>query len=153
MVGHASKPSFKDASSYEPVGLVHPSSRGSDEEFDDAFSPSKDPGESSRKDSMSLNSAAHLNPRSSMSSPLPAMPIPHADYASASASRPPVSQASSAKFQTHKHNNSSWDLLAGIKKDYEEFDPRNAKEAHLQFAQGDIPDNTVSCNLFHHGII
>ncbi|GLB37046.1 putative mechanosensitive ion channel [Lyophyllum shimeji] len=36
----------------------------------------------------------------------------------------------------------SWDLLAGIKKfesSYEEFDTRNASEAHLAFADGDIP--------------
>ncbi|KAI0092959.1 Mechanosensitive ion channel-domain-containing protein [Irpex rosettiformis] len=38
----------------------------------------------------------------------------------------------------------SWDLLAGIKKwehSYEEFDSRNASATHLQFAQGDMPQN------------
>jgi hypothetical protein len=41
----------------------------------------------------------------------------------------------------------SWDLLAGIRKwehSYEEFDSRNASATHLQFAQGDIPQNRVS---------
>jgi hypothetical protein len=44
---------------------------------------------------------------------------------------------------------SSWDILAGIKKfehDYEEFDTRHASEAHLTFADGDVPKNKV--NLF-----
>ncbi|KAI0768432.1 hypothetical protein BC629DRAFT_1583550 [Irpex lacteus] len=38
----------------------------------------------------------------------------------------------------------SWDLLAGIRKwehSYEEFDSRNASATHLQFAQGDLPQN------------
>ncbi|KAJ7497312.1 Mechanosensitive ion channel-domain-containing protein [Mycena latifolia] len=42
----------------------------------------------------------------------------------------------------------SWDLLSGIKKmehSYQEFDPaRNATEAHLAFADGDIPKNPAS---------
>ena len=43
--------------------------------------------------------------------------------------------------------NSSWDIMAGIKKfehDYEEFDSRHASEAHLAFADGDLPKNRVS---------
>lgn len=42
--------------------------------------------------------------------------------------------------------NGSWDLLAGIRKfehSYEEFDTRNASEAHLAFAEGDMPKNKV----------
>ena len=42
----------------------------------------------------------------------------------------------------------SWDLLAGIRKfehSYEEFRPSNASEAHLAFAEGDMPTNRVSC--------
>lgn len=42
---------------------------------------------------------------------------------------------------------SSWDILDGIKKfrhGYEEFDPKNASDAHLAFADGDIPKNKVS---------
>ncbi|THH18467.1 hypothetical protein EUX98_g8949, partial [Antrodiella citrinella] len=41
--------------------------------------------------------------------------------------------------------NGSWDLLAGIRKfehSYEEFDTRNASQAHLAFADGDTPKNT-----------
>ncbi|RPD63790.1 hypothetical protein L227DRAFT_496301 [Lentinus tigrinus ALCF2SS1-6] len=40
--------------------------------------------------------------------------------------------------------NASWDLLAGMRKfeqGYEQFDSRNASEAHLAFADGDIPKN------------
>ena len=43
--------------------------------------------------------------------------------------------------------NASWDLLAGVRKfeqGYERFDSRNASEAHLQFADGDVPKNKVS---------
>lgn len=140
MVGHAGKPSFKDAA-YEPVG---PSSSG---EYSAGLSSTKEPIGDIRRDSVSINSTSYLNLRQSMSaSPAPNMPFPHADYASASvaaATRPQTSAAG----KSHKANNSSWDLLAGIKKDFEGFDPRNAREAHLQFAQGDIPNNTVSSQM------
>lgn len=46
----------------------------------------------------------------------------------------------------HHSGSSSWDLLAGIRKfehSYEEFDTRNASEAHLAFAEGDMPTNRV----------
>lgn len=48
---------------------------------------------------------------------------------------------------TSRSRNSSWDLLAGIKKfehSYEEFDSRNASQAHLAYADGDIPKNKAS---------
>lgn len=41
---------------------------------------------------------------------------------------------------------SNWDVLSGIKKfeqGYEEFDTRHASQAHLTFAEGDIPNNKV----------
>ena len=44
----------------------------------------------------------------------------------------------------------NWDVLAGIRKwehSYEEFDTRNASATHLQFAQGDVPQNGVSVLL------
>ena len=40
----------------------------------------------------------------------------------------------------------SWDLLGGIKKleqSYEQFDARNASQAHLIYAEGDTPKNKV----------
>ncbi|PCH43751.1 hypothetical protein WOLCODRAFT_104096 [Wolfiporia cocos MD-104 SS10] len=43
----------------------------------------------------------------------------------------------------HSRNN-SWDLLGGIRHSYSEFDPRRASQAHLVFAEGDIPQNTFS---------
>jgi hypothetical protein len=46
----------------------------------------------------------------------------------------------------HVPRNSSWDLLAGVRQfesDFEHFDTRNASEAHLAFAEGDVPDNKV----------
>ncbi|KZT41490.1 hypothetical protein SISSUDRAFT_981708 [Sistotremastrum suecicum HHB10207 ss-3] len=47
----------------------------------------------------------------------------------------------------HHHANSSWDVLGGIKRigdDYSHFDSRNASNARLAFAQGDMPNNGVS---------
>ncbi|KAG6880320.1 hypothetical protein C0992_011069 [Termitomyces sp. T32_za158] len=45
-----------------------------------------------------------------------------------------------------RSRNSSWDLLAGIKKlehSYEEFDTRNSSQAHLVYADGDIPKSKI----------
>ncbi|KAL1942695.1 hypothetical protein VTO73DRAFT_4935 [Trametes versicolor] len=38
----------------------------------------------------------------------------------------------------------SWDLLAGMRNGYEQFDSRNASQAHLTFADGDVPKNKLS---------
>lgn len=51
----------------------------------------------------------------------------------------------------HTSKNPSWDLLAGYKKfehSYEEFDTRKASEKHLVFADGDVPNTTVSPSIF-----
>ncbi|KAJ2925115.1 hypothetical protein H1R20_g11975, partial [Candolleomyces eurysporus] len=48
----------------------------------------------------------------------------------------------------------SWDLLGGIKKleqSYEQFDARNASQAHLIYAEGDTPKNKVS--KFYHFLL
>ena len=47
----------------------------------------------------------------------------------------------------HTGKSPSWDLLSGYKKfehSYEEFDTRKASEKHLVFADGDVPNTTVS---------
>lgn len=57
-----------------------------------------------------------------------------------------VQQSTSGMTQTSHAANSSWDLLSGVRKfesEYEHFDSRNAKEKHLQFAEGDLPNNRV----------
>jgi hypothetical protein len=62
--------------------------------------------------------------------------MPHENH---SQSRPP-----------HDHR-SSWDILGGIKKfehNYEEFDSSNASEAHLAFADGDVPKDKVNGYLY-----
>lgn len=62
----------------------------------------------------------------------PAMP----ESQDSSDSRPPNSRGA------------SWDVLNSIRKfehSYTEFDSRNASEAHLVFADGDIPKNKVCC--------
>jgi hypothetical protein len=38
----------------------------------------------------------------------------------------------------------SWDLLSGIKRSYEDFDTQGATETHFVYADGDIPKNEVS---------
>lgn len=52
--------------------------------------------------------------------------------------------------QGHHHPSHSWDLLGGARKigqAYEQFDPRNASEQHLAFADGDLPNTKVRCQL------
>ena len=51
----------------------------------------------------------------------------------------------------HPNKSPSWDLLAGYRKfehSYEEFDTRKASEKHLVFADGDVPNTTVSLVFF-----
>ena len=51
----------------------------------------------------------------------------------------------------HSSRNSSWDLLGGARKfgqAYEHFDPRNASEEHLVFADGDLPNSKVTHHRF-----
>ncbi|KAG8747159.1 hypothetical protein FRC10_002208 [Ceratobasidium sp. 414] len=45
--------------------------------------------------------------------------------------------------------NSSWGVLAGIEKNIDGFDTRNATEAHLQFAEGDTPKNRLA-RAYHY---
>jgi len=48
-------------------------------------------------------------------------------------------------------HSSSWDILAGIKKfeqEYDAYDAKNASEALLAFADGDVPKNKVSASSF-----
>lgn len=52
--------------------------------------------------------------------------------------------------QQHNPRSSSWDVLGGARKfneAYEQFDPRNASEQHLVFADGDLPNSKVSHRL------
>lgn len=60
--------------------------------------------------------------------------------------------SSSSQTRPHNPRNSSWDLLAGVQKfehGYEEFDARKVSEAHLQFAEGDIPQNKL-VRFYHY---
>lgn len=46
--------------------------------------------------------------------------------------------------KSHNGRTSSWDILSGVRKieqSYEEFDSRNASQAHLIYADGDTPKN------------
>ncbi|TDL26257.1 hypothetical protein BD410DRAFT_784344 [Rickenella mellea] len=128
---------------YEPVSLRHPDGKtptaagfhqNIEGENEDAFSAH----------SMSpLTSQPHRTTGyAPVSTQLPTQPaalyrpgMPHSE--SHLTNRPNGSHPTNSR-------NSSWDLLSGIKKfehEYEEFDSRNASEAHLQFADGDLPKN------------
>lgn len=53
--------------------------------------------------------------------------------------------------KSHNGRTSSWDILSGVRKieqSYEEFDSRNASQAHLIYADGDTPKNKVRLILF-----
>lgn len=77
--------------------------------------------------------------------------MPGPNYDAERAARPHFSPNESSSTQPHPNRphstrNPSWDLLSGIKRfehGYEEFDSRNASEAHLAFADGDMPNNKV----------
>jgi len=54
-------------------------------------------------------------------------------------------------FKLHNGRTSSWDILSGVRKieqSYEEFDSRHASQAHLIYADGDIPKNKVRLIFF-----
>ncbi|KAI0000574.1 Mechanosensitive ion channel-domain-containing protein [Russula vinacea] len=54
------------------------------------------------------------------------------------------SHSQSQQHPSHNPRSSSWDLLGGARKfgqAYEQFDPRNASEQHLVFADGDLPNS------------
>jgi hypothetical protein len=60
------------------------------------------------------------------------------------------SHSQSQQHPSHNPRSSSWDLLGGARKfgqAYEQFDPRNASEQHLVFADGDLPNSKVSHHL------
>ncbi|KAF9820412.1 hypothetical protein IEO21_01421 [Rhodonia placenta] len=44
----------------------------------------------------------------------------------------------------HSRSSGSWDLLGGIRHSYVDYDPRRASQAHLAFAEGDIPNNAFA---------
>lgn len=108
------------------------------------------------KDSASLHSDSSLHPSkepSSFGRPLLTMSridrdLQQYDAERAQTSYPEMPQPHDGAHLGHAGSGgSSWDLLAGIRKfehSYEEFDTRNASEAHLAFAEGDIPSNGVS---------
>ena len=103
--------------------------------------------------SLSYTSGMQLNAQSTTS-----LPPQHGDHPSQTQAgregNPPQvyfdSQSESQRPQ-HKSRNSSWDLLGGARKfgqAYEHFDPRNASEQHLVFADGDLPNSKVSYHRF-----
>lgn len=77
--------------------------------------------------------------------------MPSDDREGGGGGRPPPGYDSAASPPYGSHRNGSWDLLAGIRKwehSYEEFDTRNASHEHLQFAQGDMPQNKVRLRVW-----
>jgi len=65
--------------------------------------------------------------------------------------QPQPTQNNHQQRPVHSSRNSSWDMLGGARKfgqAYEQFDPRNASEQHLVFADGDLPNSKVSFYLY-----
>lgn len=156
---------------YERIALGHPGSEESGHQSNPFNSTSLDLGD--QPDAFSMHSTTPLTPPVASPGtypPMPTnrnvsgggsvegMPLPH-DYASRGraggvppgAMRPQVSQQTTAATgmsgPTRAHrSHSSWDLLDSFRKmeqEYEEFDTRHARKAHLRFAKGDMPDNKV----------
>lgn len=90
------------------------------------------------------------------SAPATPMPVPSRH---ASSRTDPVDHAERAgipglPYSGHGQHSASWDVLSGVKKfeqSYQEFDPRNASEAHLAFADGDTPNNKFT--KFYHYLL
>ena len=56
------------------------------------------------------------------------------------------SSRSNSNSNTGHHTSISWDFkshLKNLEHDYDEFDPRHARESHLVYADGDVPKNKV----------
>ena len=136
---------------YTAVSLNHPGNVGSYENSPSSAYPppfsraSADRDDNPRGDSFSVHSHAPLAPKANTEPmpTMPGMPVPQNFSQSSGATRPPVSHSSTGL--THRAQSSSWDLLAGLRKEAEGFDTRNASESHLQFAQGDMPNTKVRC--------
>jgi hypothetical protein len=118
----------------------------------DLVSPASTPGSSvdhtggfdERTDARSTHSRAPLAPGypppppPAMSMPMPETKGGMYDTESRAGSR--------ADLRPKNGRSSSWDLLSGIKNfeaEYEGYDSRKASEAHLAFAEGDLPNTKV----------
>ncbi|KAI0063682.1 hypothetical protein BV25DRAFT_1801709 [Artomyces pyxidatus] len=74
-------------------------------------------------------------------------PVQNQGTERAESSRNPHFNTYNANSHPTSSRNSSWDLLAGVRKfesAYDQFDSRNASEQHLAFAEGDIPNTKIS---------
>ncbi|KAL0955922.1 hypothetical protein HGRIS_002114 [Hohenbuehelia grisea] len=74
---------------------------------------------------------------------IPGLPYPYDEERG----KPELNTPGSASPRPPNSRTPSWDILSGIKRfehSYEEFDSRNACQAHLAFADGDIPKNKLS---------
>ena len=102
---------------------------------------------------MSYSSHAPINPGPSTYPPMPASNGARSnDYAYNDAE----SQSQGASTRKHRRtgdggsrpglsSSQSWDLFAGVRKGYQDFDTANASEQHLAFADGDVPKTAVRC--------
>lgn len=143
---------------YEQIALRHPEDRAPNTA---AFTPSTHgyPQEqpiSRPADSLSLHSTAPLvRPQGQTYPPMAHRPSLFPGPSSQESTSPTVENkpayGHARPYGAHveadsTRPNSSWDLLAGMRKfeqDYTQFDSRNATEPHLRFADGDVPKNKV----------
>jgi hypothetical protein len=106
----------------------------------------------------SLSYSSHKPLSRNMEIPQHAVSVDHPAQAQATLSLErdglPSQTYSDSHPQTHhdnSHRHSTWNVLGGARKigeAYERFDPRNASEQHLAFADGDLPNSKVSCQLW-----
>lgn len=146
----------KRSAEYEEIALRHPDHATMPRAV--AFSD----GEHEVKDSLSLESATPLSARPPLQ-PLPYAPVSGSSpgvngsfqgrpqrYDSPYVNKGQVPGDAASSGRPNNSRNSSWDVFSGLKKfeqGYEQFDTRNASEAHLQFADGDIPNGKVRVTL------
>jgi hypothetical protein len=101
------------------------------------------------RSSMSIDSNSPLNPTLGQSTTYPPRHVQIAPD-SGPPPGPSMPEPNVSGKMGHGSRNASWDLLAGFRDfeaGYGQYDSRNASEAYLAFAEGDIPQNKAGICL------
>lgn len=157
MASFAGRPPRSDGD-YEQIALRHPDDHSPNTAAFIAGGHGHEPVASTTRpaDSLSLHSNTPLAPQQQRYQSMPQRPpLPQGTVSQGSES-PTVENVGYGHGKPYAGGadstrpNSSWDLLAGIRKfehEYSEFDSRHANEPHLRFADGDVPKNKVRLGL------
>ena len=133
---------------YGPVGIQHP------DEDKPGLSSRRTSYDTTREGDYDAKSYASTTPLGDPPSypPLPNKHVHMPDGGSHHQHIDGLPYSSSSQSRPHNSRDSSWDLLAGVHKfehGYQEFDTRKVSETHLQFAEGDIPQNRL-VRFYHY---